>query len=63
METNTKTKPKSCGCEQCKRGAGTPAGNARKKSEERGARRAFKNQLRLGNYENILPAHRGSYTD
>lgn len=61
--TNTKAKPKSCGCFQCKRGAASSVGNAQRKHEERAARHQANAQTRLGHFDNLLPAYFGSYTD
>lgn len=58
-----KQTPKSCGCASCKAGKSSPASNAQRKAEERGARRATKQALKRGNDEIILPAQRGGYTD
>lgn len=61
--TNTKAKPKSCGCPACKHGAATKGGNYRRKTDERSHRHGADAALRLGRYEAVLPATYGTYTD
>lgn len=61
--TNTKCKPKSCGCPSCRHGAATKGGNYRRKQDERSHRHYANAALRLGFYVNVLPATYGSYTD
>jgi hypothetical protein len=49
METNTKQTPKSCSCNQCKRGIHTPGGRYMRKADEHSYRHATKIALaRLG---------------
>ncbi len=41
-QTNTKQTPKSCSCNQCKRGIHTPGGHFMRNADERAYRRATK---------------------
>jgi hypothetical protein len=64
MDTNTKAKPKSCGCRSCK--LGRPHAGMFIKLSERSARHANKAALRANAdplNAVIAPAHRSGYTD
>lgn len=62
MLGSTKATPKACGCDACKRGKSSDAGQCIRKKEERAFRHETKVALKKG-IEEIPVAPHGTYTD